>query len=189
MVIGFHLFLIIFSSILEPFAYCRYFVKYKILKNKLNNMIISTYIYLLFQTGNLSGADSSDSCSDEEMNGNDQEPLSVFVTPDHEVFSAISPPSSPIEIKCSQRQPSPSSTSLSVGSKSSTPSTSQASMLSPLMYQTPQGMMYATPSNGGVLLSLAQGDPNTKPQFITIPLSMMSNGQGSELEITKRKSN
>ncbi|ENN73784.1 hypothetical protein YQE_09615, partial [Dendroctonus ponderosae] len=120
------------------------------------------------QTGNVSGADSSDSCSDDEMNGHDQEPLSVFVTPDHEVFSSISPPSSPIEIKCTQR-PSPSR---SLATKTSSVSTSQGSILSPLMYQTPQGMMYATPSNGGVLLSLAQGDPNNKTQFITIPLSM-----------------
>lgn len=48
-------------------------------------------------------------------------------------------------------------------------------------------MMYATPSNGGVILSLAQGD-SAHPQFITIPLSMVTsaNGQG-ELDLTKRK--
>ncbi|ENN73742.1 hypothetical protein YQE_09655, partial [Dendroctonus ponderosae] len=117
------------------------------------------------------------------MNGHDQEPLSVFVTPDHEVFSSISPPSSPIEIKCTQR-PSPSR---SLATKTSSVSTSQGSILSPLMYQTPQGMMYATPSNGGVLLSLAQGDPNNKTQFITIPLSMVANEQGHEPDGTKRK--
>ncbi|CAH1131080.1 unnamed protein product [Ceutorhynchus assimilis] len=129
------------------------------------------------KNGNLSGPESSDSCSDDEMNGHDQEPLSVFVTPDHEVFSSISPPSSPIESKLS-----PSTTITSVPNSST--STSQAPMMGSLMYQTPQGMMYATPSNGGMLLSLAQGDD--KPQFITIPLSMMGNGQGHDLEITKR---
>lgn len=143
--------------------------------------IINRKLYFNFQTGNVSGADSSDSCSDDEMNGHDQEPLSVFVTPDHEVFSSISPPSSPIEIKCTQR-PSPSK---SLAAKGSTVATSQGSILSPLMYQTPQGMMYATPSNGGVLLSLAQGDPNNKTQFITIPLSMVSSEH--DPDGTKRK--
>lgn len=114
------------------------------------------------------------------MNGPDPESLSVFVTPDHEVFSAISPPSSPLEVKAQmQKQSLPSS---SANSKSSTTtSTTQAPpLLSPLMYQTPQGMMYATPSNGGVLLSLSQGDPNSKHQFITIPFSMVSGNEQQE---------
>lgn len=138
------------------------------------------HIFYWFQTGNLSGAESSDSCSDEEMNGPDPESLSVFVTPDHEVFSAISPPSSPLETKAQlQKQSLPSS---SANSKSSTTtSTTQAPpLLSPLMYQTPQGMMYATPSNGGVLLSLSQGDPNSKHQFITIPFSMVAGNEQQE---------
>ncbi|XP_066150586.1 serum response factor homolog isoform X3 [Euwallacea fornicatus] len=140
------------------------------------------------KAGNLSGAESSDSCSDDEMNGTEPEPLSVFVTPDHEVFSSISPPSSPVEVKpIPKQQLSPSATNSTV-SKSTTPNTSQGGVLAPLMYQTPQGMMYATPSNGGVLLSLAQGDANSKHQFITIPFSMM-NEQGSGLEMTKKKTN
>lgn len=83
-----------------------------------------------------------------------------------------------------------SSSSSSTKSQVSTP-VSQPSVLSPLLYQTPQGMMYATPSNGGVIFSLApQGtDANTvhPPQFITIPLSVVAaNGQG-ELDLSKRK--
>ncbi|XP_076253469.1 serum response factor blistered isoform X2 [Rhynchophorus ferrugineus] len=127
---------------------------------------------------NLSGQDSSDSCSDAEMNDNDHEPLSVFVTPDHEVFSAISPPSSPNDLK-SATKPSTATT---------TTANPQMPLLSPLLYQTSQGMMYATPSNGGVLVGLTQNDntPN-QPQFITIPLSMVTaNGQSSELDLTKR---
>ncbi|CAH1986425.1 unnamed protein product [Acanthoscelides obtectus] len=88
--------------------------------------------------------------------------------------------------------------------KSATPTSSAANgngpstrppILSPLMYQTPQGMMYAaTPSGGGVILGLAQPeDGATHPQFITIPLSMMGaqqhqqNGQSAELDLSKRK--
>lgn len=49
-------------------------------------------------------------------------------------------------------------------------------------------MMYAQPNGNGVLFSLAHGDPNSnQPQFITIPLSMVTaNGQG-ELDLSKRK--
>ena len=122
----------------------------------------------MFQNGG-SGGDSSDSCSEGEMNENDPESLSVFVTPDHEMFSSISPPSSPPESKHSK-------------------TSSNSTGLNPLLYSTPQGMMYATASNGGMLLSLAQTDPNSTQPFITIPISMVSsNGQGSDLEITKRK--
>lgn len=83
----------------------------------------------------------------------------------------------------------PLSTSATIhqSSTKSQPTTtnSQQSILSPLMYQTPQGMMYATPSNGGVIFSLAQSD--AAPQFITIPLSVIpANGQG-ELDLSKRK--
>lgn len=64
----------------------------------------------------------------------------------------------------------------------------QASILPPLVYQTAQGMMYATPSNGSVIFSLAQADPNLGPtQQLIIPLSVMTaNGQG-ELDLSKRK--
>lgn len=84
-----------------------------------------------------------------------------------------------------------SSSSNTTKSQTTTPTVSQPSVLSPLVYQTPQGMMYATPSNGGVIFSLApQGtDANTvhPPQFITIPLSVVAaNGQG-ELDLSKRK--
>ncbi|KAF7264142.1 hypothetical protein GWI33_000587, partial [Rhynchophorus ferrugineus] len=102
----------------------------------------------LCENDNLSGQDSSDSCSDAEMNDNDHEPLSVFVTPDHEVFSAISPPSSPNDLK-SATKPSTATT---------TTANPQMPLLSPLLYQTSQGMMYATPSNGGVLVGLTQND-------------------------------
>nr|CAH7757294.1 unnamed protein product [Callosobruchus chinensis] len=89
--------------------------------------------------------------------------------------------------------PKPSTPTLSEvnGNGSSTGPT----ILSPLVYQTPQGVMYAaTPSGGGVILGMAQpqgGAPHT--QFITIPLSMMGsqpqeqNGQSAELDLSKRK--
>ncbi|KAL1506411.1 hypothetical protein ABEB36_005780 [Hypothenemus hampei] len=127
------------------------------------------------KAGNLSGPESSESFSDEEMNGNEPERFSMFVTPDHEVFSSISPPSSPNEIKNAQKAPSTPTTS------------SQSTLISPLIYQTPQAMMYASPNNRGVLLSLAQSDSNVKPQFITIPLTVVSNEQGSDLDNANRK--
>lgn len=86
---------------------------------------------------------------------------------------------------------SSSSSSSTTKSQPSTP-VSQPSVLSPLLYQTPQGMMYATPSNGGVIFSLAPqsadgGNTVHPPQFITIPLSVVAaNGQG-ELDLSKRK--
>ncbi|XP_018574542.1 serum response factor homolog isoform X2 [Anoplophora glabripennis] len=140
---------------------------------------------------NMSAGDSSDSCSDGEMDT--ETPLSVFVPPDTPSFNTMSPPSSPYQPKQRQSSPStptPSSTpsSSSTPTKTSSTASSQPPILSPLVYQTPQGMMYATPSTGGVILSLAQGDPNSAhPQFITIPLSMVAtNGQG-ELDLSKRK--
>ncbi|XP_028136593.1 serum response factor homolog isoform X3 [Diabrotica virgifera virgifera] len=131
----------------------------------------------------ISGGESSDSCSDGEMDT--ENPLSVFTTPDTPNFSSISPPSSPFSSK-----PTPT-TSSSTPTPSSKPQTSQPNppILSPLVYQTPQGMMYAaTPSAGGVILSLAPTDGNSAhPQFITIPLSMVAaNGQG-EIDLSKRK--
>lgn len=139
----------------------------------------------------MSAGDSSDSCSDGEMDT--ETPLSVFVPSDTPPFNTMSPPSSPYQQK--QRQSSPSAPTPSTTSSSSTTPTksssttpSQPPILSPLVYQTPQGMMYATPSSGGMILSLAQGDPGSAhPQFITIPLSMVAaNGQG-ELDLSKRK--
>ncbi|XP_074033317.1 uncharacterized protein [Leptinotarsa decemlineata] len=114
-------------------------------------------------------------------------PMSAFAAPDTPSFSSISPPSSPFP---SKTPPVTSVSSTNLSSTTRNQATSSAPpMLSPLIYQTPQGMMYATaPSAGGVILSLSQGDGNSShPQFITIPLSMMaSNGQG-ELDLSKRK--
>ncbi|XP_030759837.1 serum response factor homolog isoform X2 [Sitophilus oryzae] len=131
---------------------------------------------------NISGADSSDSCSDAEMNiDNDQESYPVLVTPDHEVFSTISPPSSPGIGDVAPKKSSPTTTAAP-----------QLPLLSPLLYQTAQGMMYAAPSNGGVLVGLTPSpgsDVSTnRPQFFTIPLSMMAaNGQAAELDLSKKK--
>ncbi|CAG9857317.1 unnamed protein product [Phyllotreta striolata] len=101
-------------------------------------------------TENLSGAESSDSCSDVEM---DAAPA-----------------------------PAPEASA-------SPPPASKSQIMSPLVYQTPQGVVYAaTPGAGGVILSLAPADAaSNRAQFITIPLSMMAaNGQG-ELDLSKRK--
>ncbi|XP_060523631.1 serum response factor homolog isoform X2 [Cylas formicarius] len=116
-----------------------------------------------YKNENMSGAESSDSGSDADMNDGE----SLFVTPDHEVFSNISPPPSPVRRSSDHQRASPAA--------SPAPAAPTPSLLSPLLYQTQQGMMYATPSNGGVIFSLARSDvdPN-QPQFITIPLSVVS---------------
>lgn len=143
----------------------------------------------------MSPVDSSDS-SDGEVQA-DEDPLSS--TTNHSNFkgnntsSAFNPHTTSTDsgpTKTSNNNPSVSSSSSTTKSQTSTPS-SQPSVLSPLLYQTPQGMMYATPSNGGVIFSLApqSADANTvhPPQFITIPLSVVAaNGQG-ELDLSKRK--
>lgn len=137
----------------------------------------------------MSGGDSSDS-SDGEVH--DEETDIIFVPPTSK--STPSPSSTPSSQTTSTSTPSTTtslattSTTTTTSSKSSTFPPAQPSILSPLVYQTPQGMMYATPSNGGVIFSLAQTNPNgTHPQFITIPLSMVAaNGQG-ELDLSKRK--
>lgn len=80
------------------------------------------------------------------------------------------------------------------GNKTNGTSTSSSStvtttpIISPLLYQTPQGVMYATPSSNGMIFSLANSGDPTLGQFITIPLSLMAaaNGQG-ELDLSKRK--
>nr|CAI5827222.1 unnamed protein product [Callosobruchus analis] len=129
--------------------------------------IRNSEIRLIYTDNSTVGGDnSSDSCiSDGEM---DSEP----------------PPSSP-------KSSTPTFTGETNGNRSSTGPT----ILSPLVYQTPQGVMYAaTPSGGGVILGVAQpqgGAAHT--QFITIPLSMMGtsqqerNGQSTELDLSKRK--
>lgn len=64
----------------------------------------------------------------------------------------------------------------------------QTSLVGPLLYQVPQGMVCTTPSNG-VIFSLTQGN-EPQPQFITIPLSMAmaaTNGHQAELDLSKRK--
>ncbi|KAG5895590.1 hypothetical protein JTB14_002352 [Gonioctena quinquepunctata] len=132
----------------------------------------------------LSG-DSSDSCSEGEMDTEASQ--SNFAPPDTPSFTTISPSSSPFSQKSPSVTPAPTASPSST--KNSQNTTSAPSMLPPLIYQTPQGMMYATtPSSGGMILSLAQGDgSSSQPQFITIPLSMVaSNGQG-ELDLSKRK--
>ncbi|CAG9822677.1 unnamed protein product [Phaedon cochleariae] len=101
-----------------------------------------------------------------------------FAPPDTPSISTISPPSSPFP-----QTPTPTVPPTSSGSKP--PTSSAPPMLSPLVYQTPQGMMYAaTPSAGGMILSLAQPDgSSSRPQFITIPLSMVAaNGMFTGLD-------
>lgn len=148
----------------------------------------------------MSQEESSDNSSDEElpdMATIKQEymptvPTSLFSPNGKSVTSPATslPQESP---KPSSSSQSPSSQSSSDAKQSTQPSSGSQppSILSaPLVYQTPQGMVYATPSNGGVIFSLAQGDPASgqPPQFITIPLSavMAANGQG-ELDLSKRK--
>ncbi|XP_057652530.1 serum response factor homolog isoform X2 [Diorhabda carinulata] len=128
---------------------------------------------------NISGAESSYSGSDGEMDT--ENPSSGFAQSDIPSFSSVSPPSSPF--------PSSKTPVTSTQSSTSTTKSQHNPILAPLVYQTPEGMMYtAAPTTGGVLLSLAPTDgSNTHRQFITIPLSMVaSNGQG-ELDLSKRK--
>lgn len=144
----------------------------------------------------MSQEESSDNSSDEElpdMGTMKQDYMSAVPT---SLFSpngkCVTSPATSLP----QESPKPSSSSQSPSSEakqSTQPSTSSqppAILSAPLVYQTPQGMVYATPSNGGVIFSLAQGDPASgQPhQFITIPLSavMAANGQG-ELDLSKRK--
>ncbi|XP_017768962.1 PREDICTED: serum response factor homolog [Nicrophorus vespilloides] len=84
---------------------------------------------------------------------------------------------------------STTSTSISTASSTTSNNSSTSQIISPVLYQTPQGMVYATPSNGGVIFSLApQGtDPSALGQFLTIPLSVMpTNGQG-ELDLSAKR--
>lgn len=148
----------------------------------------------LFQDENMSPADSSDSSDGEgtEMDVKD-EPLSMSATIVSK--SSISPPSQSTTSGVTQTQPQTTTkTSLqqqpATSSSASSSTASAASILPPLVYQTAQGMMYATPSNGSVIFSLAQAaDPNNlgHAQQLIIPLSVMTaNGQG-ELDLSKRK--
>lgn len=138
----------------------------------------------------MSAADSSDSSDNETPDAEDSKLSRPVPTP---------PPSQQSQLKSQPAQnhhtPPPSTTSNStlISQSTKTPPSStnstQPPLITPLVYQTAQGMVYATPSNGGVIFSLAQGDPNLghPPQFITIPLSVMTaNGQG-ELDLSKRK--
>lgn len=145
----------------------------------------------------MSQEESSDNSSDEELPDMKHDYMSAVPT---SLFSSNSKSSTSPATSLSHESPKPSSSSQSTSSHSSSdgkqstqPSTSSQPppiLSAPLVYQTPQGMVYATPSNGGVIFSLAQGDPASgqPPQFITIPLSavMAANGQG-ELDLSKRK--
>ncbi|EEZ99040.2 hypothetical protein TcasGA2_TC004914 [Tribolium castaneum] len=125
---------------------------------------------------NMSGGESSDS---SDADAHEDEPEGAFAPP---ASKAATPP--PSSTSSSTATSAPATTTTTTKSPSS--SSSQPPIISPLVYQTPQGMMYATPSNGGVIFSLAQTD-SAHPQFITIPLSMVAaNGQG-ELDLSKRK--
>lgn len=118
-----------------------------------------TNFQLLFQNENISGGDSSDSCSDGEMDI--ENPL--FVAPDNSTLPGISPPSSPADQK------------MSAETLSSRNGNNQ--ILPPLVYQSS--------GSEGVFFSLAPGNNiSAHPQFITIPLSMVANGQG---DLHKRK--
>lgn len=139
-----------------------------------------------FQDDNMSGGESSGDSSDGEMAEGENIP-EMLQPPDPPVYPPKPTPTPP-STSTSQQQKLPTSSKPSTSTASKSESSTTPSILSPLMYQTPQGMMYATPSNGGVILSLAQGDASSvHPQFITIPLSMVAaNGQG-ELDLSKRK--
>lgn len=141
---------------------------------------------------NMSAAESSDSSDNE---GGDAEPDRAIPNTPPPIFppqtktTTTAASAQQTSSATSQAAPSSTSSTSTSSSKTSSSSNSQTPIISPLVYQTPQGMMYATPSNGGVIFSLAQGDPNLghTPQFITIPLSVMAaNGQG-ELDLSKRK--
>lgn len=138
----------------------------------------------------MSGGDSSDS-SDADPHEEDNE---IVYTPSNAKTSPSPPLSSPSTaitttvVAATTASISTASTNTTAAVAATSKVTTQPSIISPLVYHTPQGMMYATPSNGGVILSLAQSDPNAgHPQFITIPFSMVAaNGQG-ELDLSKRK--
>lgn len=134
---------------------------------------------------NISGADSSGESTDNEAI--EDEGLKAPITP-HSTQNATSTSTSKSDhaINEPQQTTSKSAPTKSTSNMEKPPQTSQPPpLISPLLYQTPQGMMYAQ-SNGGVLFSVAQGDSNCHPQFITIPLSLVANN-GKDDDITKRK--
>lgn len=145
-------------------------------------ILLVLHTFLLLQDENMSGGESSDS---SDGDAHEDETDGVYAPPASK--SGTPPPS-----MSSQPATTSSTTTTAPSTTATTTSkslaTSQPPILSPLVYHTPQGMMYATQSNSGVIFSLAQTDPNvTHPQFITIPLSMVTaNGQG-ELDLSKRK--
>ncbi|KAI4457901.1 hypothetical protein MML48_7g00014809 [Holotrichia oblita] len=136
---------------------------------------------------NMSPGDSSDSSDGEgpEMDLKEEAPSmtiaskSINSSQPHSTGSASTVTTSASVTASSKNQQPTASTAAS---------TQAASILPPLVYQTAQGMMYATPSNGSVIFSLAQADPNLgHAQQLIIPLSVMTaNGQG-ELDLSKRK--
>lgn len=129
----------------------------------------------------MSAADSSDSSDGEPQ---EAEPEAHYAPPPS-TSSFQKKPTPPPSPKAREPPPSP-------GAPPTTPpKTTPPVLSSPLVYQTPQGVMYATPSNGGVIFSLApQVDPNSgaaASHFITIPLSMVAaNGQG-ELDLSSKR--
>lgn len=139
----------------------------------------------------MSPMDSSDSSDGEAQDPDNETPTSLF---DHSAPAQFhvksSPPATPSTQSQQTTSDAPTASSSAPPTSTAKSSASAAPIISPLVYQTPQGLMYATPSNGGVIFSLApQSDPNSvhPPQFITIPLSVVTaNGQG-ELDLSKRK--
>lgn len=160
-------------------------------------------------TYNISDEDSKEenNMSQEESSDSSEDELPDLGSETKFMPTQVYPPKSPTSPHASQTQEQQKSgtpqqtttvSSSSISSSNNNKSLTQPSstvqppsiLSAPLVYQTPQGMMYATPSNGGVIFSLAQGDANSgqPPHFITIPLSavMTANGQG-ELDLSKRK--
>lgn len=151
---------------------------------------VTKNVFVMFQDVNMSPVDSSGDSSDGEAQDPEQDPLAINPSNykgNNNTSSSSFPTSTDSGSKSSNN---PSNTSSSTTKTQTTAPATQPSVLSPLLYQTPQGMMYATPSNGGVIFSLApQAEANAvhPPQFITIPLSVVAaNGQG-ELDLSKRK--
>lgn len=164
----------------------------ELIHNTLQLLFVFINFKFSFQDVNMSPADSSGDSSDGEVQDVDQESLAVNTSSFKGTSAAFnqqhttSTSDSGSKNTNNSNNAPPSSTTKT----QTTASVSQPPVLSPLLYQTPQGMMYATPSNGGVIFSLApQAESNAvhPPQFITIPLSVVAaNGQG-ELDLSKRK--
>ena len=137
----------------------------------------------------MSAVDTSESSDNEAPEMEAEYHVSASSPPPPTSTTPSHPPSAKtnVQVQTSASSSPGATTPTSPTAKGGVQPPAAASILSPLLYQTPQGMMYATPSNGGVLFSLAPQEPGQGPQFI-IPLSVMAtaNGQG-ELDLSKRK--